>query len=46
MRGPTDSAFARNFAGPIKEPAEVAQMVVEAIEAGRFLILTDPIAQK
>lgn len=46
MLGPTDSAFARNFAGPIKEPAEVAQMVVEAIEAERFLILTDPIAQK
>lgn len=46
MLGPTDSAFARNFAGPIKEPAEVAQMVVDAIEAERFLILTDPIAQK
>jgi len=45
MLGPKDSAFARNFAGPIKEPAEVAQMVVEAIEAERFLILTDPIVR-
>jgi len=46
MLGPTDSAFARNAAGPIKEPAEVAEMVVDAIHAERFLILTDPIAQK
>jgi NAD(P)-dependent dehydrogenase (short-subunit alcohol dehydrogenase family) len=46
MLGPTDSAFALNFAGPIKEPEEVAQMVLEAIAAERFLILTDPIAQK
>ena len=46
MLGPTDSAFARNFAGPIKEPEEVAQMVLEAIDQERFLILTDPLAQK
>ena len=46
MLGPVDSAFARNAAGPIKEPEEVAQMVVDAIAAERFLILTDPIAQK
>ena len=46
MLGPTDSAFARNFAGPIKEPEEVAQMVLDAVQAERFLILTDPIAQK
>jgi NAD(P)-dependent dehydrogenase (short-subunit alcohol dehydrogenase family) len=46
MLGDTNSAFARNAAGPIKEPAEVADMVVEAIKAERFLILTDPIAQK
>ena len=46
MLGPVDSAFARNAAGPIKEPEEVAQMVVDAIDAERFLILTDPIAQK
>ena len=32
--------------GPVKEPAEVAEMVVDAIRAERFLILTDPIAQK
>ena len=46
MLGDTNSAFARNAAGPIKEPSEVAEMVVEAIGAERFLILTDPIAQK
>jgi NAD(P)-dependent dehydrogenase (short-subunit alcohol dehydrogenase family) len=46
MLGELDSAFARNAAGPIKEPAEVAQMVVDAIGEERFLILTDPIAQK
>lgn len=45
MLGPSDSAFARLFAGPIKEPDEVAQMVVDAVAAERFLILTDPIAQ-
>jgi hypothetical protein len=31
--------------GPIKEPEEVAQMVVDAMAEERFLILTDPIAQ-
>jgi NAD(P)-dependent dehydrogenase (short-subunit alcohol dehydrogenase family) len=46
MLGDVDSAFARNAAGPIKEPEEVAEMVVEAVDAERFLILTDPIAQK
>jgi NAD(P)-dependent dehydrogenase (short-subunit alcohol dehydrogenase family) len=46
MLGDTDSPFARNAAGPIKEPEDVAQMVVDAIDAERFLILTDPIAQK
>jgi len=46
MLGPTDSAFARNFAGPIKEPEDVAQMVMDAIDQERFLILTDPLAQK
>lgn len=45
MLGSTDSDFARLFAGPIKEPEEVAQMVVDAVAAERFLILTDPIAQ-
>ncbi len=46
MLGDTNSAFARNAAGPIKEPAEVADMVANAIAEERFLILTDPIAQK
>lgn len=45
MLGDTASAFATTAAGPIKEPEEVAQQVVDAIEAERFLILTDPIAQ-
>ena len=31
--------------GPIKEPEEVAEMVVEGIREERFLIHTDPIAQ-
>jgi NAD(P)-dependent dehydrogenase (short-subunit alcohol dehydrogenase family) len=46
MLGNTDSAFARNVAGPIKEPEEVAQMVVDAMREERFLITTDDIAQK
>ena len=41
-----DSAATRAAVGPVKEPAEVAHMVVDAIENERFLILTDPIAQK
>ena len=45
MLGDTDSTFARNNAGPIKEPEEVAEMVAQAVEEERFLILTDPIAQ-
>jgi NAD(P)-dependent dehydrogenase (short-subunit alcohol dehydrogenase family) len=40
------SAFARLAAGPIKEAADVAQMVVEAVRQERFLILTDPVAQE
>jgi hypothetical protein len=31
--------------GPIKEPSDVANMVADAIEAERFLILTDEQAQ-
>ena len=46
MLGDVESEFARNAAGPIKEPEEVAEMVVDAISAERFLILTDPLAQK
>ncbi len=45
MLGDTGSAFASQAAGPIKEPEDVAQMVVDAIAEERFLILTDPIAQ-
>lgn len=33
-------------AGPIKEPEEVAEMVVAAMREERFLILTDPVAQE
>lgn len=46
MLGDTNSPFAQNAAGPIKEPEEVAEMVAQAIEKERFLILTDEIAQK
>lgn len=45
MLGDTESSFARNAAGPIKEPEEVAEMVAQAVEEERFLILTDEIAQ-
>ncbi len=45
MLGNTESAFAQNVAGPIKEPEEVAEMVALAVEEERFLILTDEIAQ-
>lgn len=45
MLGNSRSAFASNAAGPIREPEEVADMVVNAIEEERFLILTDEIAQ-
>jgi NAD(P)-dependent dehydrogenase (short-subunit alcohol dehydrogenase family) len=45
MLGDTTSAVATTAAGPIKEPEEVAQQVVDAIEEERFLILTDPVAQ-
>jgi len=36
---------AGRVAGPIREPEEVAQQVIEAMQEERFLILTDPIAQ-
>ncbi len=46
MLGNPDSARPQsNMVGPIKEPEEVAQMVVDAMAEERFLILTDPIAQ-
>jgi NAD(P)-dependent dehydrogenase (short-subunit alcohol dehydrogenase family) len=41
-----DPGFAASSAvGPVKEPEEVAQMVVDAVAEERFLILTDPVAQ-
>jgi NAD(P)-dependent dehydrogenase (short-subunit alcohol dehydrogenase family) len=46
MLGDTDSAFAQNAAGPIREPEEVADQVTAAIAEERFLILTDEIAQQ
>lgn len=45
MLGDVDKPFAKNAAGPIKEPEDVAEMVASAVEAERFLILTDDIAQ-
>ena len=42
--GNIESPF-ETAAGPIKEPKEVADMVVSAIDEERFLILTDEIAQ-
>lgn len=45
MLGNRNSGFAPSAAGPIKEPEEVAEQVVDAIQTERFLILTDPIAQ-
>jgi len=45
MLGDTDSEWARTAAGPIAEPEEVAQQVVDAFAEERFLILTNPIAQ-
>jgi NAD(P)-dependent dehydrogenase (short-subunit alcohol dehydrogenase family) len=40
-----DGEWANQAGGPIKEPAEVAQQVLNAITTERFLILTDSIAQ-
>ena len=42
----TSSPFARHAAGPVKEPEDVARMVVDGIRAERFLITTDPLAEK
>jgi len=46
LLGDPNTPFARLAAGPIREPDEVAAMVVDAVRDERFLILTDPIAQK
>ena len=45
MLGGGNSPFARAAAGPVKEPEDVADMVVRAIHDERYLILTDEIAQ-
>jgi len=45
MLGDTSSPFATTVAGPIKEPEDVAGMVLDAMAEERFLVLTDPIAQ-
>ncbi len=45
MLGNTDSPLASQAAGPIKEPEDVAQLVIDAMAEEQFLILTDPIAQ-
>ena len=45
MLGNSRSAFSQTAAGPIKEPYEVADMVTEAVQNERFLVLTDEIAQ-
>jgi NAD(P)-dependent dehydrogenase (short-subunit alcohol dehydrogenase family) len=46
MLGDPNSAFARASVGPIREPEEVAEMVVDGLMEERFLILTDPISQE
>ncbi len=45
MLGDPNSPFARAVAGTVREPEEVADMVMDAITEERFLILTDEIAQ-
>lgn len=45
MLGDTSGPFASSATGPIREPEEVADMVVAGVESESFLILTDPIAQ-
>ncbi len=45
MLGGLRSPFAALAAGPIKEPDDVANMVVSGVRSEEFLILTDPIAQ-
>ena len=46
MLGDPSTSVLGEALGPVKEPEEVADMVVEAIRHERFLILTDPIAQQ
>jgi NAD(P)-dependent dehydrogenase (short-subunit alcohol dehydrogenase family) len=46
MLGDPTGPWAQAAAGTIKEPEEVAELVLDAVRAERFLILTDPIAQQ
>ena len=46
MLGDTSRPWAQAAAGTIREPEEVAEMVVEALAEERFLVLTDAIAQQ
>lgn len=46
MLGDPNSSFASEVLGPLREPSEVAEMVVAAVREERFLILTDPTAQR
>jgi NAD(P)-dependent dehydrogenase (short-subunit alcohol dehydrogenase family) len=45
MLGTSDDPATSSVTGPMKEPEEVAQQVIDAVRAERFLILTDEIAQ-
>lgn len=42
----SDAEWQRMAAGPVREPEEVAVQVSDAMTEGRFLILTDPVAQE
>jgi NAD(P)-dependent dehydrogenase (short-subunit alcohol dehydrogenase family) len=46
MLGDPTGPWAQAAAGSIKEPEEVAEQVLDAVVAERFLILTDPVAQE
>jgi NAD(P)-dependent dehydrogenase (short-subunit alcohol dehydrogenase family) len=46
MLGDPNSAWAKAAAGTIREPEEVAEMVMAGLRDERFLITTDPIAQQ
>ena len=45
MLAGADPRFAAAVAGPIKEPEDIAALVVAAIREERFLVVSDPIAE-
>lgn len=45
MLGDPQGAMASGVLGPVKEPEEVAQQIIDAVAEERFLILTDELAQ-